>query len=80
MIPHVILINLMAQDIDANQVCQYIRSNSDLAGTKVIAIAEGMGQNETAALLQKGFDAVVTNPSNAEEVAAIIKEATAIRY
>ena len=80
MLPHVILINLMAQEIDANQVCQYIRSNHDLAGTKVIAVAAGMGENETAALLQKGFDAAVTDPSNAEQVAETIKETTAIIY
>ena len=80
MLPHVILINLMAQEIDANQVCQYIRSNEDLAATKVLAIAEGLGENETSALLQKGFDAVVTSPSNTEQVAEIIKQATAIIY
>jgi excisionase family DNA binding protein len=80
MIPHVILINLMAQDIDANQVCQYIRSNQDLTGTKVIAIAQGLGETETAALQQKGFDAVVTNLSDSAEITRVIQEATAIIY
>jgi excisionase family DNA binding protein len=80
MIPHVILINLMAQDIDANQVCQYIRSNQDLTGTKVIAIAQGLGETETAALQQKGFDAVVTNLSDSTEITRVIQEATAIIY
>lgn len=80
MIPHVILINLMAQDIDASQVCQYIRSNQDLTGTKVIAIAQGLGETETAALQQKGFDAVVTNLSDSAEITRVIQEATAIIY
>ena len=80
MIPHVILINLMAQDIDANQVCHYIRSNQDLTGTKVIAVAQGLGETETAALLQKGFDAVVTDLSDPAEITRVIHEATAIMY
>lgn len=80
MIPHVILINLMAQDIDASQVCQYIRSNQDLTGTKVIAIAQGLGETETAALQQKGFDAVVTNLSDSAEITRVIQEVTAIIY
>lgn len=80
MIPHVILINLMAQDIDANQVCHYIRSNQDLTATKVIAIAQGLGEIETSALLQKGFDAVVTDLSDMAEITSVIQEATAIIY
>jgi excisionase family DNA binding protein len=80
MIPHVIFLNLMAQDIDASQVCKYIRTSPELAGVKVIAIAENLGENETNALLQKGFDAVLADPDNFEMAANIIQEATAIIY
>lgn len=80
MIPHVIFLNLMAQDIDASQVCKYIRTNPELAGAKVIAIAENLSENETDALLQKGFDAVLANPDDFELAANIIQEATAIIY
>ena len=80
LIPHVILINLMAHDIDANQICQYARSNKDLAGTKVIAMSANLGQSETAALIQKGFDAVIEDSSDIQKIAAAIQEATAIIY
>lgn len=80
LIPHVILINLMAHDIDANQICQYARSNKDLAGTKVIAMAANLGQSETAALIQKGFDAVIEDSSDLQKIATTIQEATAIIY
>lgn len=79
-IPHIIMINLMAQDIDASQVCKYIRSNPELAGGKVIAIAENLGENETSALLSKGFDAVLTNPDDFAQAAAIVQDVSAIIY
>jgi excisionase family DNA binding protein len=79
-IPHIIMINLMAQDIDASQVCKYIRSNPELAGGKVIAIAENLGENEVTALQAKGFDAVLTHPDNFEEAAAIVHDQSAIIY
>jgi excisionase family DNA binding protein len=79
-IPHIIMINLMAQDIDASQVCKYIRSNPELAGGKVIAIAENLGESETAALLSKGFDAVLTHPDDFAEAASIVQDVSAIIY
>ncbi len=79
-IPHIIMINLMAQDIDAGQVCKYIRSNPELAGGKVIAIAENLGENETAALMSKGFDAVLTDPNAFDEAASMVQQLSAIIY
>ena len=79
-VPHVILINLMAGDINADQICKYVRTNEDLNGTKIIAVAEGLGEIENAALLQKGFDAVLTNSADISETIKIIRDVTAIIY
>lgn len=79
-IPHIVMINLMSQNIDASQVCKYIRSSPDLAGAKVIAIAENLGENESSALLSKGFDAVLTHPDDFEQASAMVKEVSAIIY
>lgn len=79
-IPHIIMINLMAQDIDAGQVCKYIRSNPELAGGKVVAIAENLGDNETTALMSKGFDAVLTDPENFDDAVDIVQQLSAIIY
>jgi len=79
-IPHVIIVNLMAKDIDATSVCKYVRSNKDLAGTKIIASAGNLGENEANALLKKGFDAVLSNPSDFEQVFETIQQVTAIIY
>jgi excisionase family DNA binding protein len=78
--PHVIIINLMANDIDANQLCKYARSNQDLAGTRIIAMASNLGETEKTALIRKGFDAVITELSDIQEIAKTIQEATAIIY
>ena len=79
-IPHVLLINLMSSDIDATTVCKYVRTNDDLNGTKVVAMANGLSQSESDALLQKGFDDVVTDTSDVEKVLHAIDHATAIVY
>ena len=80
LLPHVIMINLMAQGIDAGRICTYVRTNEDLSGTKVIALTQSLGKTETAVLLQKGFDAVVTDASDIDEMSRTIREVTAIIY
>jgi len=80
LVPHVIIINLMARDIDATQVCKYVRTNEDLSGTKVVAMANKLSETEIAALHQKGFDAVLTNSADAPKIIGTIEEVTAIIY
>jgi len=78
--PHVVLINLLTNGIDAHSVCQSIRSNEDFAAVKIVALANQLSSQESAALLQKGFDGYVSNPADATEVIRKIEEATAIIY
>ena len=80
LVPHVIIINLMAKTIDAAQVCKYVRTNEDLAGTKIIAIAKNLSETEIAALNKKGFDAVLSDPTDFPETIKTIREITAIIY
>lgn len=80
LVPHVLMVNLMAHDIDAIQVCKYVRTNEDLSGAKVVAIANSISEAEVAALHQKGFDAVITNPADTRQILMTIEEVTAIIY
>lgn len=80
LLPHVILINLMANDINAEQVCRYVRSSEDLSTAKVVALAAGLGENEISALLQKGYDDVVTEPGKIEEIVKVIEQTTSMIY
>ncbi len=78
--PHVVLVSLLAEDIDAASICQGIRANEDLQTIKIIAIANQLSDSESAALLQKGFDGYIPYSADAADVIKKIEEATAIIY
>jgi len=78
--PHVLLINLLAEGIDAMDICKNIRANNDLQTIKVIALVNGLSDSESTALLQKGFDNWISNPADGTEVIKKIKQATAITH
>ena len=76
--PHVIFINLMASDIDADHICKNVRKNPELGATKVVALAEGLKQNEAGAVLNKGYDFCITNTSDIAETTKTVNQAIAI--
>ncbi|NLH44398.1 MAG: helix-turn-helix domain-containing protein [Planctomycetes bacterium] len=78
--PHVVLINLLNNGIDAHAICSSIRGSEDLATIKIVALANQLGSQEAAALMHKGFDGYVSNPSDAGEIIKKIEETTAIIY
>lgn len=78
--PHVILINLLARDIDANGICKSIRSSEEYGTIKIVALANALSPQEAAALMQKGFDGHVSSPSDVTEIVRKIEEVTAIIY
>jgi len=78
--PHVLLINLLAEDIAATEICKNIRGNEDLQTIKVIALANQLSESESTALLQKGFDGYISDFADATEVIKQIEETTAIIY
>jgi CheY-like chemotaxis protein len=78
--PHVILINLLTNGIDAHGLCKSIRASEDFSTVKILALANQLSGQEATALLQKGFDGYVSNPSDPVEVVRRIEEATAIIY
>ena len=78
--PHVLLISLLAEGIDAAAVCKGIRENEDLRTIKIIALVNNLSDSESMALLQKGFDGYVPYTADAVEVIKRIEEAIAIIY
>jgi excisionase family DNA binding protein len=78
--PHAMLINLLAKDIDAVNICKSIRCDEDLQTIKIIAVANRLNGSESAALLQLGFDGYVSSPCDAVEVIKKIEETMAIIY
>jgi len=78
--PHVLLVSLLAEGINAMGICKYIRANEDLRTIKIIALVNQLSDSESEALLQKGFDGYVPYSADGTEVIKRIEEATAIIY
>jgi len=78
--PHVLLISLLAEGIDAADICKSIHNNEDLQTIKVIAYAKQLSDSESAALLQKGFDGCISDSADVTKVVKGIEETTAIVY
>jgi excisionase family DNA binding protein len=78
--PHVVLINLLATDVDAHGICRSIRASEEFGTAKIIALANALSPQEAAALMQRGFDAYVCDPTDVAEVTSKIEDATAIIY
>jgi len=78
--PHVLLINLLAKDINVNGICSTILAHEDLQTIKTIAIANNLSDSESTALLHKGFDGYVSDPSDINAIIQQIEEAIAIVY
>jgi excisionase family DNA binding protein len=78
--PHVMLINLLAGDVDAAGICKSVRCDEDLQTIKIIAVVNRSGESESAALLQLGFDGYVSFPCDAAEIVKKIEETIAIIY
>ncbi|MHC4637168.1 MAG: helix-turn-helix domain-containing protein [Planctomycetota bacterium] len=76
--PHVMLVSLMSQEIDAIGICRTIRADEELQAVRIIAIVNGLNDSEKRALLDKGFDGYVSDTKNVEAVVSKIEEATAI--
>jgi excisionase family DNA binding protein len=78
--PHVVLINLLDEGMDATAICKSIRANEDLQTIKVIAVANHLSDSELAALLKKGFDGYIPYYADAAALISKIEEVTAIIY
>ena len=78
--PHVLLISLLSEDIDAMSICECIHTHEDLGTIKIIALVNNLSESESQALIQKGFDGYVPYSADAREVIKRIEEATAIIY
>lgn len=78
--PHVLLVSLLSEDIDATSMCKGIRESEDLRTIKILALANRLSDAEVHALMQKGFDGYVPYTAEGTEVIKKIEEAIAIIY
>jgi excisionase family DNA binding protein len=77
--PHVLLINVLAKDIDGTAISRTIKASEDLQTIKVIALCNKYTEAEANALLRKGFDGFVRS-DDVSEVIRKIEDVIAIVY
>lgn len=78
--PHVLILNLLAKNINAQEICEYLHNNSELETIKIIAVSNQLSDLEAQALLQKGFDDYVFDLNDIDSLITKIEHATAIVY
>ena len=74
--PHVILVNVLADSIDAKEILSNLRANPQLAATRVVALDGTLTRGQVQALTRMGFDAALSRPFRLEELVRIVEEAT----
>ena len=65
--PHLVLLDFMLPDINGNRVCEAIKANPDLEGTKVLIIS-GVVKQEEVAELGELADGFVKKPFDIEDL------------
>jgi len=72
--PSLVILDYMLPDINGNIVCQRIRENPELIGTKIIIVSGVVNPDEISELLKAGADDFVKKPFNIEKLVARIGE------
>jgi excisionase family DNA binding protein len=67
-LPNTVFISLLSPNIDACAICHNIRSNNELAGIRVVAVADHLSESEIAALVKKGFDGCLSSQTSVSDV------------
>ena len=71
--PHVILLDVHLNDVDAKEVCKHVKSNPDLQLTKVIALSGKVSDEEAKGLTAAGFDQFIRKPFHVKKVIETIE-------
>jgi excisionase family DNA binding protein len=66
--PHLILLDFMLPDVNGNLVCQRIKSNPDLAETKIVIVSGVVNQADIQKLADHGADGFVKKPFDVEKL------------
>lgn len=66
--PHLVVLDFMLPDINGNLVCERIRSNPDMVGTKIIIVSGVVNQADIDKLRGAGADEFVKKPFNVHQL------------
>ena len=72
--PHLILLDINNTAVDADKIIKTLRSDPSLDHIRVVALAGAIDSKRRRALLHKGFDAVLSEPYNPEDILSLFDE------
>lgn len=72
--PDLIILDFMLPDINGNVVCRAIRSNPELADTRIIVVSGVVNQDEINDLIEAGADEFVKKPFNIEKLIGRVRD------
>ena len=76
--PHIVLIDVMLDDVNIRKICSIIQENPELQGTRIVAITAELTEGERNALLQQGFNSTLARPFDIRKVVQCIDETMSI--
>jgi len=74
--PHVVLVDVIAANIDAREILRDLRGNADLSAAKVVAMAGALTRGQTDALVREGFDLALSRPYDMNTLLGVVEQAT----
>ncbi len=78
--PHIIFVDVMLDDVNVKQICNIVRENPELQGTRIVAITPKLSDGETHSLMQQGFDAYLNRPFDINSMTECIEGMLAIAH
>ena len=76
--PHIIFIDIMIEDVNAKRISTLVRDNTELQGTRIVALTSALTEGEGQALMQQGFDAYVCKPFDVKQIIQCVDQALSI--
>ena len=71
-------IDVHMDDFDPRCLCNWLRSNEELAGVRVIATSSTLTDGQSAALMQQGYDSTLHKPFTVRQLIDCIETAHAV--
>ena len=74
--PHIIVLDIMMPNVDGYEVCQYIKKDDTLKGTKVIFLSAKSKQEDIDKGYEMGANLYLTKPFSTRELVKQVKQLT----
>ena len=72
--PDVILLDVLLPKLDGQQVCRLVKSNPELANTKVLMMSGMVQQSDIRRAQELGADAYIAKPFSSDALVAKVEE------